>query len=255
MDSEVPMLRVMMHGGLLSADDFTKRRNAWYSRAQATENGRPLVHLWALAYADYIESPAEASAALEALPAEATGAIHIEKETFSRAELGHTLLLAGNAEAALPHLDGATLACNWLHWPVQHTRALLHLGQAHEALGQTESACEAYQRVVARWNTAEKSATRDTAKARLQALACGTEARRVTVASVSDADAARSDTKTVTRTAVGRSPRRGLACAEAKRAAIARTMCSKPKSVGGDCECSQRSDEWVCAATMAVTCD
>ena len=183
MDTLVPMLRVMQHGGLISLEDFTARRNAWYARASATEAGRPVKVLWALAYADGVRTPAEARAALDALPkgVSVAGTVKLDKETFARAQLGNALLLVGRAKEALPHLEGATNACNWLQWPVQHTLALLHLGQAQEALGATENACEAYQRVVARWSAAPKSATRDLAKARLKALSCGTEARRAPI--------------------------------------------------------------------------
>lgn len=207
---------------------------------------------------------------MEALPHELDGAsgIHIEKESFTHAQVGNALLLAGHADAALRYLEADTLACNWLHWPVQHTHALLHLGQAHEAMGQTEGACEAYHRVVARWAIAPKSSTRDTAKARLQALACGTEARRAPHRSAltreggpgasAEPDEERQDgeiSKTITRGAEGCAAERGPACAEAKRAAIAKTMCAKQKSVEGDCDCNRRSNEWVCAAMMAVTCN
>jgi tetratricopeptide (TPR) repeat protein/predicted Ser/Thr protein kinase len=179
MDTEIPMLRVMQHGGLLSLENFIKRRDAWYTRAHTSQSGRPTTFLWALAYADCIDTPAEARDAVAALPPETSASeIRNHKDTFTRAQLGNAYLLAGKAKEALPHLEGATTACNWLHWPVHHTRSLLHLGQAHEALGQTEEACGAYQRVIARWGTAQKSATRDTAKARAKALSCGTETRR-----------------------------------------------------------------------------
>jgi eukaryotic-like serine/threonine-protein kinase len=337
MNTEVPMLRVMQHGGVITQDELTKRRDDWYARARASESGRSGTFLWALAYADKIETAAEGKEAIEALPKDATGGsgLKIDKETFIRAELGNAFLLAGKPDEALPHLEAASNACNWLHWPVQHTHAILHLGQAHEALGQTESACEAYQRVVARWGTAQKSSARDIAKTHLKALSCGTEARRAPPQTAPPAgrswsvekddedepdeiamprmppmppgppvpplppgpppgalaqqEAARAleaaarakealarqqealarqqeaaarqahgpnGTKTVTRGAIARGAERGAACAEAKRAAIAKTMCAKQKSVeGGDCECNRVRDEWICAATMAVTCN
>ncbi len=179
MDAEVPMLRVMQHGGLLTREAFIKRRDTWYARATANDSARVPSFVWALAFANWIETPAEAKEALAAIPSELVTSetkLH-SKDTFTRAEVGNALLLAGRAKDALSHLEGAANACNWLQWPVEHTYALLHLGQAHEAVGDVEHACQAYQRVVARWGTAPKSATRDLAKARLKALSCGVEAR------------------------------------------------------------------------------
>ena len=178
MDAEVPMLRVMQHGGLLTREAFAKRRDTWFARATANEASRVPTFVWALAYANWIETPAEAKEAIEALPSElVTSETKLHREGFVRAEVGNTLLLAGRPKDAVPHLEVATNACNWLQWPVEHTYALLHLGQAHEAVGDLEHACQAYQRVVARWATAPRSATRDLAKARLKALSCGVEAR------------------------------------------------------------------------------
>ena len=178
MDAEVPMLRVMQHGGLLTREAFAKRRDTWFARATANEASRVPAFVWALAYANSIETPAEAKEAIEALPSElVTSETKLHREGFVRAEVGNTLLLAGRPKDAVNHLEVATNACNWLQWPVEHTYALLHLGQAHEAVGDLEHACQAYQRVVARWGTAPRSATRDLAKARLKALSCGVEAR------------------------------------------------------------------------------
>jgi eukaryotic-like serine/threonine-protein kinase len=309
-DTEVPMRRIMQHGGLLSLEDFTKRRDAWYTKASASEAGHPEALLWALTYADSIETPAEAKEAIDLLPSSlGTAGRHDQKEAFVRAALGNAFLLAGKADEALPHLESAGNACNWLNWPVKHTRSLLHLGQAHQALGQTENACEAYQRVVARWGTAPKSATRDIAKAQLKALGCGTEARRATVAAKKSKQMASTDPddeladdetpttppspppppappappappgpppgvppaiasqwitpfqherghlKTITRAAVSEGPERGPACSEAKRVAIAKAACTNQKSVEGDCACEHVPNGWVCAATMAVTCN
>ena len=178
MDSEVPMLRVMMRGGLLEEGDFKKRRDAWYARATATESSPRSIPLWTLAFADNLQTRAEATAAMAALPEGVawSSALRLDQESYARAQVGHALLLAGQVQAGLGQLEGATLACDWLRWPVHQTQALLHLGQAHATLGHRESACTAYQRVVDRWGTAATSATRDAARARLKVLGCGTPA-------------------------------------------------------------------------------
>ena len=296
MDAEVPMLRVMQHGGLLSIDAFTKRRDAWYARANASEASRPQTFIWALAYANGVETPAEAREAIETLPPKMVAAtnMRLTKEVFTHAELGNAFLLAGRATDALPHLEAATNACSWLQWPVEHTKALLHLGQSQESLGDTEHACQAYQRVVARWGTAPKSGTRDIAKSRVKALSCGVEARLDAVrpsrlATAHDAipeeevdgDDPREPVmtppppppnptaflpkvprnvagpRTVTRAAATRGPDRHTTCSEAKHNAIAQAKCAQPRSVEGDCDCHQvyASGDWLCAAVMAITCD
>ena len=70
------------------------------------------------------------------------------------------------AQSAVSPLEIVTTQCNWLEHGIERTRALYELGQAHEALGNTENACEAYQRVIARWSAAKKSVTLDKAKLR-----------------------------------------------------------------------------------------
>ncbi len=182
MDAEIPMLRVMEHGGLLTHQELTRRRDEWYRRATTDEASRVPTLVWALAFANWIETPAEAKEAIAAIPNEVvvSEGVKVGKESFVSAELGNLLLLAGRAQDALLQLEGATNACNWLHWPVEHTQALLHLGQAREAVGDVEHACQSYQRVVARWGTAAKSATRDLAKARLKALSCGVDTHLAT---------------------------------------------------------------------------
>jgi hypothetical protein len=170
----VPMLRVMEHGGLLGRDEFVKQRDAWYAQARAAEADRWSTWSWALAFANFVETPAEAKDALAALPLSKDGTpdFRLRKDVFSRAELGNVLLLSGHAADAIPNLENAANACNWLQWPVQHTRALLHLGQAREEVGDTSGACVAYRAVVARWGNAPRSVTRDAAKARMKALSC-----------------------------------------------------------------------------------
>jgi|GEM_PF-1158087 len=170
MDMEIPMLRVMQHGGLLTADDFVKRRDTWYARVRAADSDKNAVFAWHTAYTTFVQTPAEAKDALAHAP---TIDMHrLGKDGGVRADVGFAYLLAGRPDDALIPLETAAKACNWLRWPVSHTKALLHLGQAHEQLGHTEAACAAYQRVVSRWGSARTSATRDVARARSDALAC-----------------------------------------------------------------------------------
>ncbi len=176
-DSEIPMLRVMKQGKLISADDFAKRRDAWYDHARATEPDFPVV-FWMLAYAENIDTPDEAKEALALLPPYTDRG---KRQFILRAKMGHAYLLAGNAKEAVPLLEHATRACNSLQWPVASAQALLDLGQAREQTEDKAGACEAYQRVVSRWGAAQRSKTATVAKERLKILACSSEPAAVVV--------------------------------------------------------------------------
>ena len=175
-DPEIAFRRLLMHGGLLSKADFEQRRDEWWSQV-AKRPGE-----WSAAWGAVTSTEAEATDALRVYDGLSEKlAVACEKSTHEISDyavLGHVYLLAGKAESAVAPLEMVTTQCNWLTDPLEMTQALLELGKAHEVLGNTENACEAYQRVIARWSAAKKSATLDVAKARVKALMCGAEARR-----------------------------------------------------------------------------
>lgn len=171
LDLEIPMLRVVSHGGGVTRSELVKRRDEWYAEAREANKSSPPIHFWSIAYADFAETPAEIEEALAALPPYEDSQIF--KEGMTRAHLGHVLVAGGRAQEAIAPLSKAASACNWLLWPIAQTRVLLDLGQAREAEGNVQAACKEYQRVLDRWGPAEKSITRDTAKARAKALSCG----------------------------------------------------------------------------------
>lgn len=180
---EIPMLRVMSQGDLVSPAELAKARDAWFTRTLETDKSMPPIFFWMPAYADYVETPAEAAVALRALPVYEES--QIGKDVTIFASIGHILLLAGKPHEAIAPLAKATTACNWLEWPIAHTKALVDLGQAREADGDRDGACDAYTRVLARWATTDKSITRDLARTRARALQCETRTKTAPSASAS----------------------------------------------------------------------
>ena len=89
------------------------------------------------------------------------------------AYVGHVYALAGQPAAALPRLERATRACDWVSQTYDHLRAFYDLGQVREALGDPVGACEAYEALLERWGSATpRSVTGDGARARVRSLHC-----------------------------------------------------------------------------------
>jgi serine/threonine-protein kinase len=131
--------------------------------------------LWAMGVAMPVTTPAEATAALETMPASlrAGGGYVRTPAELSGAYVGHALLLAGHAAEATPFLHVATASCFAFDDPFAHTRAHLWLAQALEQQHDVAGACAAYRVVEARWGKATPpSVTAAEATARLAALAC-----------------------------------------------------------------------------------
>jgi serine/threonine-protein kinase len=93
---------------------------------------------------------------------------------MGEAAVGHTYLLAGLHDEALPWLERGAKTCRALDLPIEHTRALLWLGMARDATHDREGACSAYRTVHARWGKAKpRSVTAEKAAERMRALGCG----------------------------------------------------------------------------------
>jgi serine/threonine-protein kinase len=85
---------------------------------------------------------------------------------------GRVARLAGDLEGAAAALEAASRACS-ADDSISPRRAELLLGQVREAQKDTNGACEAYARVVAKWGHAKpKSITADQARDRMRALRC-----------------------------------------------------------------------------------
>lgn len=97
----------------------------------------------------------------------------LRDEPSVRANVGRAMLIAGDAAGAANALATAAGECNVLVDPFTSVPARLWLGQAREALGDTPSACAAYDEVLRRWDTEKPLvATAKAAEARRTALHC-----------------------------------------------------------------------------------
>jgi serine/threonine-protein kinase len=154
-----------------STEEFERDRDAfvkdWLDHAPTWRG-----NLWLAAYAAVASTERDAQIALEKLAA-SQPLPPFRAWTLWVAEEGAVHLLAGDAARALPLLERGVRVCITLARPVERMRALLHLGMAREATGDRAGACEAYQRVLARWGSAKpRSVTADDARHRAAALAC-----------------------------------------------------------------------------------
>jgi hypothetical protein len=139
---------------------------------------------WATVCAESSRTPAEGIEALAARPdagpsARPDGDSHLNA-LFEAAWIGHTYLLAGQPEMALPSLRRGAASCAILPnaathraYPVWWMRAHEMLGEALEQTGDKGGACEAYGVVLDRWkNPKPRSVTVEKAKERVKVLAC-----------------------------------------------------------------------------------
>jgi eukaryotic-like serine/threonine-protein kinase len=170
---EPMLLRVMRRAGRLSPREWEAAHGAW---VESTRKAGTFTEeaLWAMGSAMPAETPAEAAAAIRAMPASlqrSGGRLRAPME-LSGAFAGKALLLAGQVDDALPFLRVAGASCFAFDDPFVHTEAQLWLGQALEQKGDFAGACAAYRVVVARWGAASpRSSTAASARRRLDALA------------------------------------------------------------------------------------
>jgi serine/threonine-protein kinase len=172
-EDPVPMLyeaRYRAHAITRAARDA--RRDAWIAswRARTTRDYVP--YIWVHAYATYATTPSDATEAIAAR--EPFGAIPpYRPKTATNADIGRTLLLAGDAAAATPYLKRATRSCLPLDLPFPFVRSQLGLGEALAKSGDTSGACAAWGALIARWGDAKpRSTTASAARARSKELGC-----------------------------------------------------------------------------------
>jgi len=165
------MYSVQLHAGELTQAAFEAKRRAWLDLWRKKTSGAYASFLWIFAYAEPAETHDEATLALAALPDYAP-IPPFAPQSIATAIVGETYWLADRPEDALPLLRRAAASCIALMEPVGHTRVQLVLGQALEARGDHEGACDAYGVVLQRWGHA-KPASITAAKARERSLALG----------------------------------------------------------------------------------
>ncbi|MDB5215582.1 MAG: Serine/threonine protein kinase [Myxococcaceae bacterium] len=174
-DASLTLARSSTRAGGLSQAEFIARRTAWLEdeRRNIAQSGLT----WTYAFAAPAETKEQAEEALAALPAYQPLSSFTYYVGIPDAEIGRTYLLAGQPDAAIPHLTKAVATCSAFRHPFAHTQAALHLGEALESKGDTTGACAAYAKVIARWGRAKpRSLSAERARARSKALACATQA-------------------------------------------------------------------------------
>jgi eukaryotic-like serine/threonine-protein kinase len=167
------MLAVQARTGGLSREDFESRRAAWVARWKAKTSASYIPLLWVHGYAMTVDTRQDAVSALEAL--EGYRPLPTQFGNINGfAFVGRVYLRAGRVSEAVPFLRHAARTCEALLEPVDHTRAILDLGEALEQTGERAEACAAYARVVRRWGQAKpRSITAEKARAHILALHCG----------------------------------------------------------------------------------
>jgi serine/threonine-protein kinase len=166
------LLNAEYRGGLLSRAGHNAERVAWLQRwgPRSTRFTRPF--FWVHAYAEYAETPEEATEALAALPR--FGAVPpFRPLTATNFSIGRTYLLAGKVDEAIPYLTKATKACTPLSYPVPYVRSNLFLGMALAKKGDKPGACAAYAKVLKHWGKAKpRSVSAEQARKLSRELGC-----------------------------------------------------------------------------------
>jgi len=166
------MLAALLRAHKVSPVEFDDRRGAWLRAWTDAAPAGYARYAWYQAYAAVADTPEAASAALAALP-QFEPLPQASNANLPGALAGHTYLLAGKVDDALPRLERATRACRALDEPVLHTRAYLDLGLVREQRGDKGAACAAYAVVLGRWGAAQpRSLTAEKARVHARALHC-----------------------------------------------------------------------------------
>ena len=162
--STIHMLRVVLHGGLLSRAAFEARRRAWIAQQSEAFREQGPWSAW-LATNAGAEEPDEVAEALAAVPQ------GVPDPTGEEArEMGRLLLLAGKPREALGWLQRTQ---KWCDAAATGPSTMWLLGQALDQTKDTEGACSAYAAVLSRWGAAvPRAVIAEKARARSAALHC-----------------------------------------------------------------------------------
>jgi serine/threonine-protein kinase len=166
------MLKALVRAGKLSPDELERRRGAWIDGWRARVTPQVAHYLWVYGYAQVVDTPAEARAALDALPAYEP-LPPFRPAFMADAHIGRTYALAGRLDDALPLLERSTKRCDPMEEPFVWVQSSLWLGEALETAGRTADACDAYRHVTTRWATiGPRSVTLREARKRMNSLHC-----------------------------------------------------------------------------------
>ena len=158
------LLFALQELGEISAEEGSRRIDAWYEAARKKTSDRP--YAWALR-ASCATTQDEARRLLSEAPPTPTLRIHGWLVDVMK---GRLKLLTGAADESVKHLARATSTCLAPSSPFAYLRAQLWLGEARERTGDKPGACAAYATVQAAWGavkplprTARQAAERATA--------------------------------------------------------------------------------------------
>ena len=173
-DMDGDVLRSIHAHRLLPDAEFSALRARWRKESEAP----PSVawSQWLRLDAYWAQNRDEAA---RALAMDAARAAPPSLDPGTDAQYGRVLLLAGRASDALPHLEHAALTCEPFDGFISDQSlpyvllAMADLGEAREALGERDKACDAYGRVLARWGQAKpRSVTAERVRDRAEKLGC-----------------------------------------------------------------------------------
>jgi len=167
------MWRALRRAGKLSPAQLRTERKRWLERWKKKGVSRfNERYLWLAGYAAIVDTAEQAKEALAALP-NYEPIPPFRPRTIGAAGVGRTYLLAGQPKAAVRWLRLATRSCKALNFPIEHTRAHDWLGRALEQQDDKPGACQAYGKVIERWDRkGSPSVTLKHARRRHRALAC-----------------------------------------------------------------------------------
>ena len=155
---EPNLLGLAMANGRLPPEAWRAAAGAWEQQAQTTTSFMRMnpFETWTLRWGSAIGPHVDPAEAMKSMPALPTGDPILPTLIAFQAGLlqayeGRLRLASGDASHAASLLQDAAHSCQGIDQPFLNTRTHLWLGQAHEKLGHTREACEAYAVVTRRW--------------------------------------------------------------------------------------------------------
>jgi serine/threonine-protein kinase len=172
-DFSILPARLMYLAGTIPRSEYRARREKWLKGDEARG---PLVAAgglrWILGWAQATRDRDDALDALTALSTSGPLPDPLIRDPESDEPAGLTYLLAGKTEDARAPLARAARSCRAIDLPFYHTWANLYLGELLEKTGDRLGACAAYEVVLGRWGSDERSVSTRKARIRATRLAC-----------------------------------------------------------------------------------